>query len=71
MIKSHANIIIIVGFILLVIGLLLRYTNLLNNIGRLPGDILIKKENTTFYMPLTTMILLSIIVSLIMRFFKK
>lgn len=35
-------------------------------IGRLPGDILIKKGNTTFYFPIVTSILLSIILSVIL-----
>ncbi|MCX8093959.1 MAG: DUF2905 domain-containing protein [Candidatus Goldbacteria bacterium] len=34
-------------------------------LGRLPGDIYIKKENFTFYFPITTMIILSIIISFI------
>ena len=40
-------------------------------IGRLPGDILIRRENVTFYFPLTTMILVSILVSLILRLLQK
>jgi hypothetical protein len=39
--------------------------------GKLPGDILIKKENFTFYFPLATCILLSILLTLIMHFFRK
>ena len=39
-------------------------------IGNLPGDISIKKENFSFYFPLTTMILLSIIVSVLLRIFR-
>ena len=38
-------------------------------LGRLPGDIIIKKENFTFYFPLVTMILLSIILTIIMNIF--
>jgi hypothetical protein len=40
-------------------------------IGRLPGDILIKRENFTFYFPLTTMILVSIVITVILRFLQK
>jgi len=36
-------------------------------IGNLPGDISIKKENFSFYFPLTTMILFSVVVSVILR----
>ena len=40
-------------------------------IGRLPGDIVIHRSNFTFYFPLTTMILISVLVSLIFYLLKK
>jgi len=40
-------------------------------IGKLPGDILIKKEKFTFYFPLTTSILISIILTLLFTLFRK
>lgn len=40
-------------------------------LGRLPGDIHIKREGFSFYMPITTMVLLSIIASLLMRWLGK
>jgi len=40
-------------------------------IGKLPGDILIKKDGFTFYFPLTTSIIISLLVSLILKFFQK
>ena len=40
-------------------------------LGRLPGDILIQKENFTFYFPLGTMVLLSIILSIVVNFLKR
>lgn len=39
-------------------------------IGRLPGDIRVKRENFSFYFPLTTMILLSIIVNVLVRIYR-
>jgi hypothetical protein len=54
------------GLILAAIGLalvLLGRTNL--PIGRLPGDIVYRGKNTTFYFPLATSILLSVVLSLI------
>ena len=38
-------------------------------IGKLPGDIVIKKGNTTFYFPIVTSILLSLVLSLIFLFY--
>jgi hypothetical protein len=40
-------------------------------LGALPGDIIIRREGLTLYFPLTTMIVVSIVLSLIMRFFSK
>lgn len=40
-------------------------------LGRLPGDILIKKKNFTFYFPLATSLIMSIILTLIMLFFRR
>jgi hypothetical protein len=57
------------GFVLAAIGLflvLLGRTHL--PIGRLPGDILYRGKHTTFYFPLATSILLSIVLSLILYF---
>ncbi len=53
--------VMIVGGIILVIGFLMQFIK----IGKLPGDIIIKKENTTFYFPLMTSILISVILSVI------
>ena len=39
-------------------------------IGNLPGDIKIKKENFSFYFPITTMILISVVINIIIRLFK-
>lgn len=51
----------IVGAILFVIGLVMPYLHL----GKLPGDIVIKKGNATFYFPVVTCIVISIVLSII------
>ncbi len=40
-------------------------------IGRLPGDIIIDRPNLKIYLPITTMIIISIIISIVSRFFRK
>ena len=40
-------------------------------IGRLPGDISVKRDNFSFYFPITTSIILSIILTLILSFFRR
>jgi membrane protein implicated in regulation of membrane protease activity len=64
---------IVLGIIILIIGLLLEYTPfLLNWFGKLPGDIRVKGENSLFFMPITSMIILSIVLSIVANlFFRK
>lgn len=60
-----------IGIVLIVIGLLWQIGGRFLPIGKLPGDIIIKKENFTFYFPLMTSILLSILLSLIFYVFTR
>lgn len=50
-----------IGGIIFLIGLLMQFIK----IGKLPGDIIINKGNTTFYFPIMTSIVLSVILSVI------
>lgn len=61
-----AKIIIVIGVVLVLIGLIILFLQKVPFLGKLPGDILIKKENFTFYFPLSTSIVVSIIVCLIL-----
>ncbi len=62
---------IIMGLIIAAIGVLLTLAGKIHWIGRLPGDIYIKKEYFTFYFPLATSIIISIILSLILWLLRK
>lgn len=59
----------IVGAIILLVGVVVTFVGKIPLLGKLPGDILIKKENFSFYFPLSTCIILSVILSLIFGFF--
>lgn len=60
------KLLLILGGILILLGVVVLLAGRLNlPIGRLPGDILYRGKNTTFYFPLATSILLSILLSLI------
>lgn len=62
-----AKIIILTGMILVVAGIIIWLLgDKLRWLGRLPGDIRIERENFRFYMPITTMIIISITVSAIL-----
>ncbi|MCM8791552.1 MAG: DUF2905 domain-containing protein [Candidatus Omnitrophica bacterium] len=62
---------IIFGIISIGIGLLVLYLSKIPFLGKLPGDILINKKNFTFYFPLTTSIIISIILSFIFWLFSR
>jgi hypothetical protein len=59
------------GFIVLVGLVVYFFGDKLHWIGRLPGDIRVERENVRFYFPLTTMILLSLLVTLIINLIKR
>jgi hypothetical protein len=65
------KLLILLGVFVILIGLLLLFGEKIPWIGRLPGDILIRKKNFTFYFPLTTSILISIILTLLFTLFRK
>ena len=63
---------IIIGLFILVLGVLIYFLgDKLSWIGRLPGDIRIEKENLKIFIPITTMILISILLTLIIALIKK
>ena len=59
---------IIFGLVLIAAGLLWPFLTKLG-LGRLPGDIVIERENFTFYLPLATSLLISVVLSLIFWLF--
>ncbi len=61
------KILMTLGAIIFVVGFLMQFIH----IGRLPGDIIVKKGNTTLYFPIVTSILVSIILSAIFYFLGK
>ena len=61
---------IIIGVLFILLGLLYPFLKDIG-LGRLPGDIAIKKEKSFFYFPIVTCIVVSVVVSLILMFFKK
>lgn len=63
--------IIFIGFLLILIGVLLTVTPKIPFLGKLPGDIFIKKDGFTFYFPLATSIIISIILTLILNFLSR
>ncbi len=69
--NEMAKFLIIGGLVLLGIGVLVGLAGKIPGAGKLPGDILIKKENFTLYFPLATCVLLSLVLSIILYFFRR
>ena len=62
---------IAIGLLLVVVGLVFVFAGRLPWLGNLPGDISIQRERYSFYFPITTSIIISIIISLVLYFFRR
>ncbi|MBX7042317.1 MAG: DUF2905 domain-containing protein [Ignavibacteria bacterium] len=69
--QSIGRILLVSGIVMAMAGLLLMYGGKIPFFGKLPGDIVIRRENFTFYFPLATSILISIIISLVFYFLSR
>ncbi len=67
---SISRVLIGVGIILVIVGLLSPWLQKLG-LGRLPGDIVIERDNFRFYLPITTSILISLLLTLILWLLRK
>ena len=56
---------VVVGVVLVLVGLVLTFAGRIPGLGRLPGDIHIQRGNWSFYFPLATSLVLSVVLSLI------
>jgi thiosulfate reductase cytochrome b subunit len=65
------RILILVGIALILVGLLMTIGNKLPWIGKLPGDIIIKKDHFSFYFPLASCIIVSVILTLLLYIFRR
>lgn len=61
---------IIIGLAIVAVGLLWPWLGRLG-LGRLPGDIFIERDNFSLYLPVTTGLLISVVLSLILWFFSR
>lgn len=65
------KILIITGIILVITGIIIHFAPRLPFPGKLPGDIVIDRGNFKMYLPITTSILISLVLSLILYFINK
>jgi hypothetical protein len=70
-VSGIGKILIVSGCLMAALGVVLVFSDKIPWLGRLPGDISIKRENFSFYFPLTTCILISLLLSLLFALFRK
>ena len=68
-VSEFGKLMLIIGGIIFLLGLLLSFSGKIPYLGQLPGDILVKKKNLSFYFPLTTCIILSIVLTALLYSF--
>ena len=68
---SFGRTLVFFGILLVVVGLILSIGAKIPWLGQLPGDIYIQRERFTFYFPLATCLLLSIILTLVLYLFRR
>ena len=68
---SLARLLIVVGVVLALAGSLLLLAGKIPLLGRLPGDIVIRREHWSLYAPLTTCILVSVLLTLLLSLFSR
>ena len=69
--QEIGKVLVVVGIVIAIAGALIWKTGGLGPLGRLPGDITIKGENSTFYFPIVTCILLSLLLTLLSWLFRR
>jgi uncharacterized protein HemY len=69
--NSIGRALILAGLIFVLLGVIVIFGARIPWLGRLPGDIYVQKKNFTFFFPITTSIILSIVISLILMLLRK
>jgi membrane protein implicated in regulation of membrane protease activity len=65
------RLLIVLGSLLIIVGAAIVLAGKIPWLGRLPGDIYVERRNFTFFFPLTTSILVSVILSLVLYLFSR
>jgi len=64
--QAYGKLLVILGVVVLTLGLLLMFSDRLPMLFKLPGDIIIRKKNFTFYFPITSLIIMNLILFLVL-----
>ena len=71
MMGDFGRLLILFGVVLIAVGVLLTLAGRLPWLGKLPGDIYYKSDHVTFYVPLATCIIISVVLSLLLYLFRR
>ncbi|MFZ0389174.1 MAG: DUF2905 domain-containing protein [Calditrichia bacterium] len=69
--QDLGKILLVAGIFLSLLGVVLLFSGKIPYIGRLPGDIIFRRRNFTFYFPITTLIILNLLVLLAVYLFRR
>ncbi len=69
--QDLGKLIFILGIVLTLVGALLWKTGVLGGLGRLPGDLVIQKGNSSFYFPIVTCVVISLVLTLVSWLFRR
>ena len=61
----------VIGAVLLIAGLLVMFSDRVPFLGKLPGDVVVRKKNFTFYFPIVTSLLLSLVLTLVLSLWSR
>ncbi len=70
-VQDFGKLIFILGIVLMLVGALLWKTGGLGGLGRLPGDLMIQKGNSSFYFPMVTCVVISLVLTLVSWLFRR
>ena len=69
--SSLGRMLVLLGLVMVFIGLVLSFADKVPWLGRLPGDIYIKREHFRFYFPITTSLLISVVLTLLLYLLRR
>ena len=65
--EGIGKILLIIGGVVVILGLILIFSQHIPFLGKLPGDILVKKDGFSFYFPIVTFLILSVLITIIVN----
>jgi hypothetical protein len=71
MLSDVGRLLVIFGIVLAIIGLVMMFADRIPFLGRLPGDIVVRRKNLTLYFPLVTMLIVSVVLTILLNLFTR